>query len=158
MYTPCQALKQSVCQVCLNAGIAPCCASFYSRNCKINYPCDGSMHCQQFLYYYQHENVMAPMVNYFNMPIGELNPKSVLQISDQDFHGHFYCFTGTLFEFFHGKRFFFHGWNLTKIFTGTSCISRALFGQNLVFFTGGFFFFTGEKKHCVVGVVKFFKQ
>ena len=148
MYTPCQALNQSVCQVCLNAGKKPSCASFYPRSCKINYPCDGSMHCQQFLYYYQHENVMAPMVNYFNMPIRELNPKSVLQISDQDFHGPFYCFTGTLFEFFHGKRFFFHGWNLTKIFTGTICISRALFGQKLVFFTGGFFFFTGKKKHC----------
>ena len=93
---------------------------------------------------------MAPMVNYFNMPIGELNSKSVLQISDQDFHGHFYCFTGTLFEFFHGKRFFFHGWNLTKIFTGTSCISRALFGQKLVFFTGGFFF-SREKKTLTLG-------
>ena len=77
----------------------------------------------------------------------ELNLKFVLQISDQDFHGHFYCFTGTLFEFFHGKRFFFHGWNLTKIFTGTICISRALFGQKLVFFTGGFFFFMGKKKN-----------
>ena len=90
---------------------------------------------------------MAPIVNDFNRPIKELNPKSVLQISDQDFHGHFYCFTGTFFEFFHGKRFFFHGWNLTKIFTGTICISRALFGQKLVFFTGGFFFFTGKKKN-----------
>ena len=91
---------------------------------------------------------MAPMVNYFNRPMIELNPKSVLQISDQDFHGHFYCFTGTLFEFFHGKRFFFHGWNLTKIFTGTICILRALFGQKLVFFPGGFFFFFhGEKKN-----------
>ena len=90
---------------------------------------------------------MAPIVNYFNRPIRELNPKSVLQISDQDFHGHFYCFTGTLFEFFHGKRFFFHGWNLTKIFTGTICISRALFGQKLVFFTGGFFVHGEKTKH-----------
>ena len=54
---------------------------------------------------------MAPIVNDYNRPIRELNPKSVLQISDQDFHGHFYCFTGTLFEFFPGEvrshRFFF---------------------------------------------------
>ena len=88
---------------------------------------------------------MAPMVNYFNMPIGELNPKFVLQISDQDSHGHFYCFTGTLFEFFHGKRFFFSRVEFDENFHGDHLHFTGTFWAKTRFFHGRVFFFTGKK-------------
>ena len=90
---------------------------------------------------------MAPIVNDFNRPFEELNPKSVLQISDQDFHGHFYCFTGTFFEFFHGKRFFFSRVEFDENLHGDHLHFTGTFWAKLVFFTGGFFFHGEKIKH-----------
>ena len=89
---------------------------------------------------------MAPIVNDFNRPIKELNPKSVLQISDQDFHGHFYCFTGTFFEFFHGRRFFFSRMEFDENLHGDHLHFTGTFWAKTRFFHGGGFFFTGKKK------------
>ena len=60
-------------------------------------------------------------------------------------------FAGKIAQNFSRAPIFFHGWNLTKIFTGKIFLSRALFGQKPRFFTGGFYFFTGKKKTLHAG-------
>ena len=77
------------------------------------------------------------------------------------FHsGTFVVFTGRFFYFFHAHILRFHGWDLAENFTGTVDFSRAVSknfsregfffftGGNPKNFTGGIFFFHGEKKHC----------
>ena len=55
-------------------------------------------------------------------------------------------FAGKIAQNFSRVPIFFHGWNLTKIFTGKIFLSRALFGQKPRFFHGRIFFFHGKKK------------
>ena len=55
------------------------------------------------------------------------------------FHGHFCSFTGTIFVFFHGCLFRFHGWKMPNISTVRIGFSRALFGLFFIFFTTTFF-------------------
>ena len=56
-------------------------------------------------------------------------------------------FAGKIAQNFSRAPIFFHGWNLTKIFTGKIFLSRALFGQKPRIFHGRIFFFTGKKKN-----------
>ena len=55
-------------------------------------------------------------------------------------------FAGKIAQNFSRAPIFFTGGILTKIFTGTIFLSRALFGQKPRFFHGRIFFFHGEKK------------
>ena len=55
---------------------------------------------------------------------------------------------GKLLKIFHGHRFFFTGGIWRKSSRARFSFHGHFLGKNLVFFTGGFFFFHGKKKPC----------